>query len=99
MNISRRDFVENALLAAAAALATGAGRNSTAAEVSQPAGAVGPNDKLRVAVIGVNGQGGAHLGEWLKNPEVDLVAICDCDPAAYAKHIGKFKNLPHQPKV
>jgi hypothetical protein len=97
-NLSRRDFVEHALMAAAAALATGVPRGSKAVEVSQPTGSVGPNDKLRVAVIGVNGQGGSHLGEWLKNPDVDLVAVCDCDPASYAKHLGKFKKLAHQPK-
>jgi predicted dehydrogenase len=98
MNITRRDFVENALLAAAAALATGGIRNARAAEESQPARPVGPNDKLRVAVIGCNGQGGSHLGEWLKNPDVDLVAVCDCDPASYAKQSGKFKKLPHPPR-
>ena len=54
---------------------------------------VGPNEKIRVATIGVNGQGGSHLGEWIKNPDVDLVAVCDCDPAAFQKHVGKFKNL------
>ena len=86
MNLSRRDFVEQALLAATAALATGSGINATAAEDSQPERKVGPNEKLRVAVIGVNGQGGAHIGEWMKNPDVDLVAVCDCDPAAYQKH-------------
>jgi len=96
MNLSRRDFVEQALFAASAALATGTITPTVRAD-DAPARVVGPNDKLRVAVIGVNGQGGAHLGEWLKNPDVDLVAVCDCDPAAYQKHVGKFKNLAHQP--
>ncbi len=97
MNLSRRDFVEQSLWAAAAALATGPAIKAIAAE-DAPARVVGPNDKLRVAVIGVNGQGGTHLGEWLKNPDVDLVAVCDCDPAAYQKHTEKFKNLAHKPE-
>src|SRR4029077_7599969 len=96
MNLTRRDFVEQALMAATAALATGTGIPALAAEDS-PRRPVGPNDKIRVAVIGVNGQGGSHVGEWLKNQDVDLVAVCDCDPAAYAKHLGKFKNQPHEP--
>ncbi len=95
MDISRRDFVETAILAAMAALAGGSTR---AVAEDAPAKPVGPNDKLRVAVIGVNGQGGAHLGEWLRNPDVDLVAVCDCDPAAYQKHVPKFKGLAHQPE-
>jgi hypothetical protein len=97
MNLSRRDFVEQSLWAATAALAAGTGLRSVRAEEA-PAKVVGPNDKIRVAVIGVNGQGGAHLGEWLKNPDVDLVAVCDCDPAAYQKHTEKFKNLAHKPE-
>src|SRR5580704_17923003 len=97
MNLSRRDFVEQAWLAATAALATGTGTHSLAADDAQPARIIGPNEKIRVAVIGVNGQGGAHLGEWLRNPDVDLVAVCDCDPAAYQKHESKFKDLEHPP--
>jgi predicted dehydrogenase len=98
MQLSRRDFVEQALMAATAALATGTGARSLLADEAAPARVVGPNDKIRVATIGVNGQGGAHLGEWLKNPDVDLVAVCDCDPAAYEKHVGKFKNMQHPPR-
>jgi hypothetical protein len=97
MKLSRRDFVENAILAATAALATGSVKNSHAADASPSVAKVGPNDKLRVAVIGVNGQGGKHVGEWLKNPDVDLVAICDCDPGAFAKRVSSIKNRP-QPK-
>ncbi len=98
MNLSRRDFVEQALLAAAAALATGKTSLATAAEDTPPARTVGPNEKIRVAVIGVNGQGGAHIGEWLKNPDVDLVAVCDCDPAAYQKNLSKFKDQTNIPR-
>lgn len=98
MNLSRRDFVEQALLAATAALATGGGMKLAAAEDAPAVRRVGPNDKIRVATIGVNGQGGAHLGEWLRNPDVDVVAVCDCDPAAFQKHASKFAKLQHQPK-
>lgn len=98
MNLSRRDFVERALIAASAALASGPASRLVMADDAQPARKVGPNEKLRVAVIGVNGQGGAHLGEWLKNPDCDVVAVCDADPAAYQKHVSKFKNLAHQPR-
>ncbi|MCE3017976.1 MAG: Gfo/Idh/MocA family oxidoreductase, partial [Pirellula sp.] len=97
MDLSRRDFVERAILAATAALAAGSmSQNSNALEPT-PIRRVGPNDKLRVATIGVNGQGGGHLSEWLQLPDVEVVAICDCDPAAYKKVIGKFKDAKTQP--
>lgn len=97
MLTTRRDFLDQTLKTAAAALAAG-GSVAAAPAADDAPRRVGANDKVRVAVIGVNGQGGAHLGEWLRLPEVDLVAVCDCDPAAYKKHLGKFKNLKHQPR-
>jgi len=87
MPVNRRDFVEHALCLAAGALAAPA-VGLAAAESGDgrtPARPAGPNDRLRVAVIGVNGQGRAHVGEWLANPDSDLVAICDCDPGAFVR--------------
>ncbi|NCY02444.1 MAG: gfo/Idh/MocA family oxidoreductase [Planctomycetia bacterium] len=83
MTLSRRDFVETALSLTAAALA---GMPAASAADATPAPATGSaRQKLRVATIGVNGQGSNHVAEWLGNPDSDLVAICDCDPAAYAR--------------
>ncbi|HBH53134.1 MAG TPA: gfo/Idh/MocA family oxidoreductase, partial [Planctomycetaceae bacterium] len=93
--IHRREFIDQILASSLAALAVG-GKATWADDAPAPR-VVGPNDKLRVAVIGCNGQGGAHIGEWLRNPEVDLVAVCDCDPNAFAKHAGRFKDLKNPP--
>ncbi len=97
MPISRRDFVERAAAAAVAALASGHGAPPRRVFAVEPKPA-GPNDRLRVAVIGVNGQGGAHVSEWIANPDSDLVAICDCDPAAFAKQAKRFEKLDRQPE-
>ncbi len=93
---SRRDFVERALAMAAAAVA-GSTTESVLRGDESVARSVGPNDKVRVAVIGVNGQGGGHIREWLSLPDVEVVAICDCDPAAYEKHGKTFEKLPRKP--
>ena len=97
MNLSRRDFVERAAASAVAAMASchATAPRRSLAEQPKP---VGPNDRLRVAVIGVNGQGGAHVGEWMANPDSDLVAICDCDPGAFAKHAKRFEKLERPPE-
>jgi predicted dehydrogenase len=92
---TRRVFVEQALALAGTALA---GCRVASGEDQAARRAVGPNDRIRVAVIGVNGQGGNHLGEWLANPDVEVVAICDCDPAAYQKHTERMKDLPRTPE-
>ncbi|MCX7412154.1 MAG: Gfo/Idh/MocA family oxidoreductase [Planctomycetia bacterium] len=98
MAISRRSFVETSLGLAAAALANVEPAVAHAAD-SSPAKPVGPNDKIRVAVIGVNGQGAAHVGEWLRTPEADVVAICDVDPAAYIRLCERhYKNASRPPE-
>jgi len=38
-----------------------------------------PNDTVRVACVGVRGQGRSHLGEYLKMKNVEIAAICDVD--------------------
>lgn len=97
MSVSRRDFVEHALVLAGVALASGP-RHGSGAERA-PAHSGTPSEKVRVAVIGVNGQGSAHLGEWLRTPEADVVAICDVDPAAYERACQKqFKGATHPPE-
>jgi predicted dehydrogenase len=37
------------------------------------------NDRVRVAVVGFNGQGRAHINAYLKIPNVEIVALCDVD--------------------
>lgn len=36
--------------------------------------------KLKVAVVGIGGMGGGHVGVWSRMEDVDLVAICDIRP-------------------
>jgi len=90
---TRRDFVEQALALAATAFTGTAIR----ADERPAARAVGPADKVRVAVIGFSGQGGNHIEEWLDAPDVELVAVCDCDPAAYDRKGKRFESLDRRP--
>ena len=86
---TRRDFVEQALALAGVALTGTAAR---AADTPAPAPAAKPSEKVRVAVIGCNGQGGGHIREWLGLPEVELVAISDCDPNAYEAQMKRLEK-------
>jgi predicted dehydrogenase len=88
--ISRREFLEDTMFTSALAFA--AATRSTAPAADEAPKKVGALERLRVATIGVNGQGGSHLGELLKIKEVDIVAICDVDPAAFAKRSKMFKE-------
>jgi predicted dehydrogenase len=101
MAVSRRDFAETALTLAAGVLA--GARPAAAGESTTPRAAAfekkGPNDKLRVAVVGLTGRGGAHVTEFLANPDCELAVVCDCDPNAFARYEKRFADLPRKPET
>src|ERR1035437_6875692 len=89
-SINRRDFLKQA---GAASLGLGlasqfVSRADAAESATKPMQrTIGPNDTLRVAVIGTNGRGLAHI-ECLTNiPGVQVAYICDVDDRAIATGI------------
>jgi predicted dehydrogenase len=77
--ISRRDFVRHSTLAASAVVVTGPFIRSVRA------GEPGPNDKVRVGLIGSGGMGCGDLDCFFGNPEVECAVICDVDDAQIAR--------------
>jgi predicted dehydrogenase len=67
-NLTRRDFIRTSM-------AVGAGM-ALAAPATRVLGA---NDEIRIATIGVGGQGSGHLKYFSKIPGVRYVAVCDAD--------------------
>jgi predicted dehydrogenase len=55
---------------------------------------VGANDRIRVAVIGFNGQGGGHLEGYAMNKDSQVVAMCDVDSRLEGK--GRERVAKHQ---
>jgi predicted dehydrogenase len=101
MPVSRRDFLHRAAAGAVAGASVAAAPvlGAEPAVAAGPARAVPPSGKVRVAVIGVNGQGRAHVKELRKLPDVDLVAVCDADPGAFIRLCEQqFKNDLHAPE-
>ena len=86
--ITRRRFLEQSLLTmtagvGAAALSATAANKASAA--SRPNRSLGANDRIRIALIGVNGRGMDHLNGYVDKEGVEIVAICDPDPKAIGK--------------
>ena len=81
---SRRDFLENSLFAAAAAASAG----SLAASPVRAQASSSPNERLRVAVLGVRSRGQSHLEGMFNRSDVEVVAIVDPDEA-----IGQSKGV------
>ena len=50
----------------------------------------GANERLRVAVVGVNGRGQAHYGAFSKLPGVAVTHFVDCDAQVLAKRAGEW---------
>ena len=67
--INRRDFMKRAAITTA-----GAGLAISAAGGTR---ALAASDRIRVGVIGPGLQGSADMAEFLKQPDVDIVAVCD----------------------
>ncbi len=85
--INRRSFLKASVQAAAAATVAG--------KVSGPAyGVVGANEQIRVACVGINGRGNAHIGAYLamKNKGVDVVALCDIDENVLNSRAGAVQG-------
>ncbi|MFN0199794.1 MAG: Gfo/Idh/MocA family oxidoreductase, partial [Planctomycetaceae bacterium] len=86
---SRREFLEQSMLAAAAAVATtSVGRSASAEEEKAAEGSDSPSEVLRVAQLGVNGQGSGHLGQWIGRKGCEVVAIVDPDES-----VGQTKGV------
>ena len=85
---TRREFMEQSMLTAAAAAAAG----SPAFVAAQEKQSKSPNERLRVAVIGVRGRGQSHLGAFSKRKDTEVVAVVDADEAIGQQRAQKVGN-------
>jgi predicted dehydrogenase len=77
-SLSRRRFLEDSMLAAAAAVAAGGVGRLHAEEAGAPA-SKSPNEKLGVACVGVRGQGNSHLQKYSTREDTEVLYVCDVD--------------------
>ncbi|MCE9607129.1 MAG: Gfo/Idh/MocA family oxidoreductase [Planctomycetia bacterium] len=85
----RRRFLEDSMFAATAAIAAGSAGNlfGADAEKKEAAKEVSANDKLNVAVVGVNGRGGSHIGGYTARKDTPITWIVDADEAVGQKRV------------
>ncbi|QDT96879.1 Gfo/Idh/MocA family protein [Gimesia aquarii] len=79
---SRREFLEQSMFAAASAAALGASIPHLSAAESESSS---PNEKLRVALLGVNGRGQSHLSAFTGRKDTEVVAVVDPDESVGMK--------------
>jgi len=95
---SRRTFLKTASVGAVAAVVTPSAMEAkvpfTAPEIlKEPA--KGANDRIRVAVLGINGRGKNHISEIMKiskDYNVEVAALCDPDMVILEKQGDEFEK-------
>ncbi|MBL7827671.1 MAG: Gfo/Idh/MocA family oxidoreductase [Saprospiraceae bacterium] len=85
MSYTRRNFIKNTAL-----VTLGAGISLDA--IASMRRYVSPNDKIQIGLIGANGMGFANLKSFLKNSEVECVAIADIDDSVYGKRSTELEG-------
>ncbi|MDD4019458.1 MAG: Gfo/Idh/MocA family oxidoreductase [Kiritimatiellae bacterium] len=53
---------------------------------------LGANDKIRVAVVGVNGRGNNHIQELLKLPDAEIAYLVDPDQSVLARRLKEVET-------
>jgi predicted dehydrogenase len=87
---SRRNFLEQSLFAAAAAVLAGETQPTRAEETTKKPAS--PNDRLRVACVGVRGRGKEHLQSFGALRDCEVVAIVDVDEEVGKPAIERLKK-------
>ncbi|GAB3502982.1 Gfo/Idh/MocA family protein [Emticicia fontis] len=82
-NFSRRDVLKTALPGSMALMSI---------PTLIPSTAFGANDRLRVAVIGINGRGKDHISGFMKQDNVEVATLCDVDNVVLQERAADFEK-------
>jgi len=80
MGLSRRKFLGSSAAAVVVAGTMAKGK------------VFGANDRIRVANMGIHGQGGSHIRDCVKNERSEVVALCDVDANVLSERIAQVKE-------
>ncbi len=93
---SRRNFLKNVASGAVLATVAPSVLNATqAGPVIIPAGVKGANDRIRIAVLGINGRGKSHIEEIMglsESANVDVAVLCDPDMSILQERASEFEK-------
>ena len=85
MHKSRRDFIKTS-----GVLVTGSSFLISGTKAS--GNIIGANDRVRMAVAGLNGRGGSHIGGWGGQKNVEVVSLIDPDQKVLGKKLEQLKG-------
>lgn len=91
---TRRQFLADSMIAAAAAATAGSAGLVVAADTEPQSKS--PNERLGVAIVGVKGRGGSHIGAFAGRKDTQVLYIVDADRdigGSRATEVGKRQDM------
>jgi predicted dehydrogenase len=85
--VSRRVFIKSGSAGA------GAAALASLTFVTRPERVFGASDRVRVCVVGLHGQGWAHVKEYSKLPKVEVAALCEVDERVIHQRLAEMEKL------
>lgn len=67
--------------------------SAAAAATTATKGLASPNDTIRVAIVGVRGQGRSHIREYSRMQNVEIAAIVDIDDSVRNQRIAEIEKM------
>ena len=67
--------------------------SAASAAAARSSALASPNDTVRVACVGVRGQGQSHIQAYGKMPNVEIAAICDVDESVLEQRLTDAEKL------
>ena len=89
-HLNRRQFLNHSMVAAGIGAGFAIGGTKSSGRV------IGANDTVRIGVAGLNGRGGAHVGEFSGMKGVEITYLIDPDTTTYAKRIKQIAQERRQ---
>jgi len=87
-DLNRRDFIKATARTGASVAAL-----SGLSFLAHPERIFGANDRVRVAVVGLHGQGKAHLREYSEIAGVEIAAVCDVDENVTRERLQELEGM------
>jgi len=86
--MNRRDFLK-------AGAQTGVGLTALGGLglITHPERVLGSNDRVQIAVVGLRGQGFAHVQRYAKMRDVNIAAVCDVDESILRQRLADMEKL------
>jgi predicted dehydrogenase len=86
--INRRDFLKTSARAGAGMAAL-----SGVTFLAHPERVFGASDRVRIAVVGLHGQGWSHVEEYCHMKDVELAAFCDVDESVLDQRLAEVEKM------